>query len=93
MTNDDMIPRSEALAMVAAAFKAASHEVRGSNLGLDIGDIADDVEALTDADAAAALEAVKEEAMKEGMRLAASVPIEELPAAFAAAIRAQEGEG
>lgn len=58
-------------AAVGAAYQAAAYEVRGSNLGLDINDIADDVSALIPADALSALDRIKQEAWNEGIEAAA----------------------
>lgn len=57
---------SESQALLAMAFEVAAHEVRGSNLGLTIGDVADDVLSLTSTDAQAALDARINAARKEG---------------------------
>ena len=54
-----------AQAMVAAAYEVAAYECAGSNRGLTVEDVADDIRALTPIDARAALDAMLAKAREE----------------------------
>ena len=64
--------RADTDAAVALVVEQCAAEVRGSNLGLDINDIADDVRALAPADGLAAVDALRKERDRLAAELAAA---------------------